>query len=72
MSEKRFRKSISKKSWIVEYKPVEVNRSAGNASSKKRAGKFPIEVDWRFEDTVVNLSSKHSVENSGAHLHNRP
>jgi DNA-binding response OmpR family regulator len=39
-----------------------VNRSAGYASSKQRAGKFPSEADCSFEDTVVNLSSNQSVE----------
>jgi len=48
---------------MVEYKPVEVNRSTGSASSEELTREFPSEVDRSFEDTDVNLSSNHCVEN---------
>ena len=66
MSEKRLRTSDTKKSWGVENKQVAANRSAWNDSSTKLDGQSPLKVERSFEDTVVNLSSNHSAENSVA------
>ena len=66
MSEKRLRTSDTQKSWGVENKQVAANRSAWNDSSTKLDGQSPLKVERSFEDTVVNLSSNHSAENSVA------
>src|SRR6266496_6194011 len=64
MSEKRLRNSNTQKSWGVENKQVAANRSTWNDNLRKLDGESPLKVERSFEDTVVNLSSNHSVENS--------
>ncbi len=61
MSEKRLRNSNAQKSWGVENKQVAANRSTWSDSSRKLDGESPLKVERSFEDTVVNLSSNHSV-----------